>query len=39
MTVDEIDALRAELDAQRTDIRAHLASEGVDVSSWDDDSE
>lgn len=36
MSDEEIEALRAEMEAQQDEIREYLASEGVDVSAWDD---
>lgn len=36
MSDEEIEALREEMKAQQDDIREYLASEGVDVSAWDD---
>jgi len=36
MSDEAIEALRAEMEAQKDDIREYLASEGVDVSAWDD---
>lgn len=37
MSDKEIEELREEMEAQREEIKAYLASEGVDVSGWDDD--
>jgi DNA-binding transcriptional regulator YiaG len=36
MSDEEIEALRAEMEAQQDEIREYLASEGVDTSAWDD---
>ncbi|MFB6292810.1 MAG: hypothetical protein ABEH60_00930 [Halonotius sp.] len=36
MSDEGIVALRAEMEAQKDDIREYPASEGVDVSAWDD---
>jgi hypothetical protein len=36
MSDEEIENLRAEMEAQQDEIRDYLASEGVDVSAWDD---
>ena len=37
MSDEEIEALRAEIEEQQDEIRDYLASEGVDVSAWDDE--
>jgi len=39
MTDAEIEALREEMRAQREQIRADLEEAGVDVSSWDSESD
>lgn len=36
MSDEEIEALRAEMESQKDEIREYLASEGVDVSAWDE---
>jgi hypothetical protein len=36
MSDEEIEALREEMEEQNDEIRDYLASEGVDVSAWDD---